>query len=152
MRDIRMKPTREFSRRMSQAASAPGVAPEPAPRRRLRRVGFVLLLVVALGISGAAYYYYSRFSQPKLDPQRSAELEIAAVVERVGRLMILPEGETPTVATVTDPDKLRDQAFFAKAKTGDKVVIYTNAKKAILYDPIADKIIEVAPLNIGNQQ
>ncbi len=67
----------------------------------------------------------------------------------MGRLITLPEGEEPTVATITDIEKLKDQTFFQKAKNGDKVIIYTNAKKAILYDPIARKIIDVAPVNIG---
>ena len=40
-------------------------------------------------------------------------------------------------------------SFFSKAKVGDKVIIYTNARKAILYDPVAGKIVEVAPVNIG---
>jgi hypothetical protein len=38
------------------------------------------------------------------------------------------------------------------AKKGDKVLIYTNAKKAILYDPELNKIVNVAPLNIGDQK
>ena len=29
------------------------------------------------------------------------------------------------------------------------MIIYTNAKRAILYDPTANKIVEMAPLNIG---
>ena len=108
----------------------------------------VLILVIAFLIaSGSAIYFYIQFGGFKSNPRE----EIEKVVERVGRHIVLPEGETPTVATVTDPEKLKDQVFFQKAKAGDKVLIYTNAKKAILYDPELDKIIEFAPLNIGNQ-
>ena len=88
---------------------------------------------------------------PRKNPQAEAQAAAVLVVSRVGQLMVLPENETPTVATVTDPDKLKDQPFFANTKIGDKVLIYPNAKKAILYDPAQGKILEVAPLNIGNQ-
>jgi hypothetical protein len=50
-----------------------------------------------------------------------------------------------------NPENLKGQSFFADAKVGDKVLIYKNAKKAILYDPIADKIITIAPLIVGEQ-
>ena len=51
------------------------------------------------------------------------------------------------MATVSDPEKLKDQPFFAKAQKGDKVLIYSNSQKAILYSPTEDKIVEVAPIN-----
>lgn len=71
------------------------------------------------------------------------------IVQAVGKLVVLPE-EVPTIATVTDLEKLKDQAFFKNAKVGDKVLIYIKARKAILYDAQADKIIELAPLNMMN--
>lgn len=85
--------------------------------------------------------------QTQVDAQAQAQAENARLVERVGRLMTLPE-EEPTIATVTDPTKLPSEPFFLRAKTGDKVLIYTAAQKAILYDPVADKILEVAPLTM----
>ncbi len=84
------------------------------------------------------------------DPQGVAKQETRDLVAAVSKLIVLPDGEDPTVATVSEPNKLKSQAFFAKAQKGDKVLIYTNAKKAILYNPETNKIIEVAPINIGN--
>lgn len=98
----------------------------------------------------AALYLYRELSVLKQDPQRAAQEEAAMLTEKVGHHMVLPENEQPTIATVTDPEKLKDQPFFANAKIGSKVLIYTNAKKAILFDEENDKILEVAPLNIGN--
>lgn len=70
----------------------------------------------------------------------------------VGQLIQLPSDEVPTVATVVDADKVKSQAFFASAQNGDKVLVYSKASKAILYRPSTKKIIEVAPINIGNSQ
>jgi hypothetical protein len=117
------------------------------------RPKFILMILAALLIitSAAAIYFWRQFSQLKQNPQQAAQEEAQQVMALVARHMILPEGETPTIATVTDPEKLKGQPFFEHAKLNDKVLIYTNAKKAILYDPEADRIIDVAPLNIGNQ-
>ncbi len=107
------------------------------------------LAVLALAGLGAAAYFYNQVGELKANPQKIAQEETAALIARVGRLIILPTDEQPTVATVADPEKLKDQPFFAKAKVGDKVLIYTNSRKAILYNPESNIIVEVAPVNIG---
>lgn len=106
----------------------------------------LVLFVVAVVF---AVYSYTQLAELRGDPQRVAEKEVEELVNRVGKLIVLPEGEQPTVATVSDVESLREQPFFAQAKNGDKVLIYTNARKVILYDPVKNKIVEVAPLNIG---
>ncbi len=105
-------------------------------------------VLAAIVILGGGYFFFGMNS----DPQAKAKAEADQVIRQVSRHMVLPEGETPTVATVSDPSKLKDQRFFANAKKGDKVLIYSGAQKAILYDPVADRIIEVAPVNIGGAQ
>ena len=111
----------------------------------------VIALAVAGGAAGvAAMNYRSDLADLKADPQKVAAAETQALLERVGKIIELPADEQPTVATVADPDKLKDQPFFARAQQGDKVLIYTNARKAILFNPNTNKIVEVAPLNIGD--
>lgn len=108
-----------------------------------------ILVALLVAASGSSYYFYREYSGLKKEPDKAAVEEVNKLVAIVGKLIVLPAGETPTVATVADPEKLQDQDFFAKAKTGDKVLIYANAKKAILYNPETNKIVEVAPINIG---
>lgn len=104
----------------------------------------VALLVLIVGV----YFFlqYQRDQQLLKNPNLAAQVEAQTLVAKVGRLMDLPEGEQPTIATVSDVTKLQDQSFFKKAKNGDKVLIYTKAQKAILYDPKEDKIVEVTVL------
>lgn len=84
------------------------------------------------------------------NPQAAAQAESQSLVAKIGQLIDLPSGETPTVATVVDVNKLQSQPFFAKAQNGDKVLLYAQAKQAILYRPSTNKIIQVAPINIGS--
>lgn len=118
----------------------------------IRKLFFIALFVLLVAFAGVAVYFYRQFAELKANPQKTVQEEITKIIKKVGKLMVLPEGETPTIATVTDPERLADQPFFAKAKVGDKVLIYTNAKKVILYDPVGNIIVEVAPLNIGQVQ
>lgn len=110
------------------------------------------LSVLFMGTAAFAVSYYKEASELRENPQKVAQEEIDQVVAQVSKHMILPENETPTAATVADPEVLKkDQPFFKNAKTGDKVLIYANALKAILYSPELDKIVEVAPLSIGGR-
>lgn len=106
-----------------------------------------MLFLVVLAIIGG-YFYKNKISYQ--DPKLEAQAQARELAERVGKLILLPQDEVPTIATVSDPEVLKNQAFFADAKKGDKVLIYPNAKKAILYDPEANLIINVAPVNLGN--
>lgn len=112
----------------------------------------IILFVLFVGSAAVAAYFYNQLNALRANPQASAQKEAEQLVASVSRLIVLPEGEVPTIATVQDPELLKEQPFFANAKKGDKVLIYTNAKKAILYDPVSNKIVEVAPVNIGNPE
>lgn len=107
-----------------------------------------LLVFLAVVTSASAVYFYQRAAALKANPDLAAQKEAADVVSRLGKLILLPAGEIPTVASVNDPAKLKDQPFFANAKVGDKVLLYQSARKAYLYDPSADKIINVDSITL----
>lgn len=120
--------------------------PQTKKRRGIvRRYSSALLVVLVLALAVTSIYFYKKSTT---NPNAATQAEVQSLVQKVGRLVVLPTDETPTVATVSDPAALKDQPFFADAKKGDKVLIYSNAKKAILYDPVLDKVITIAPLNI----
>jgi hypothetical protein len=109
----------------------------------------VVVPIVAIVAILAAGYFYNQVRMLKEDPQALAKKDNEVLVSKVGRLFALPEGEVPTVATVSDIEALKDQPFFTGAQVGDKVLIYTTSKQAILYSVSMNKVLKVAPLNIG---
>ncbi|MBY0539791.1 hypothetical protein K2P56_05205 [Patescibacteria group bacterium] len=109
------------------------------------------LLLVAVVLFGGAGVFLSQQGN-SLAQNTDVGSQSASVVTAVSKLIALPEGETPTVAEVTDTDALKDQAFFAKAKVGDQVLIYAQAGRAYLFDPKANKILEVAPVTFGETE
>ena len=110
---------------------------------------FFIFLLVLISL-GAAGYFYKQYEDIKNNPNKVSNDEVKSITSAVGKFMDLPTDETPTLATVTDKDKLKDQDFFKKSENGDKILIYANAKKAILYRPSNGKVIEFAPLLIGD--
>lgn len=113
---------------------------------RLNKLGIALIvfLVLFFGVIIGFYIKENRL-QDKQNPFPISEVDI---VDSVGKLIVLPKDEIPTIATVSDLKILESQPFFSRASIGDKVLIYTNAQKAIIYSPSRNVIIEVAPLNI----
>lgn len=124
--------------------------PDKTPNPKRKNYVPVSLLVLSLVFLGGFYFLRQWETGKVMEVKKDVEVKDDArvLIEEVSKLISLPQDEEPTIATVSDPKLLKDQAFFANAKTGDKVLIYTKAKKAILYDPVNKKIIEVAPLNI----
>lgn len=117
-------------------------------RNMKRFLPLIVVIVFVVSIVGNVLLFRS-VSALKADPEKQAREEMLELVEVVGKLIVLPADEEPTIATVAEPEKLKEQAFFANASVGDKVLLYTTAKKAILFNPTTGKIVEVAPINIG---
>jgi hypothetical protein len=123
------------------------------PKKRTRfttRVNFVVTLtLVGAAALFAVLYFHSRaeLGRMRQNSPANAANEVNALVKKISMHMALPS-EKPTIATVENTKKLTNQTFFKNARNGDKVLMYTQNKKAILYRPSEDKIIEVAYLNV----
>ncbi len=114
-------------------------------------ISFATLTIVLAAAAGYFFVQWQKEKARSVNPTELAKKEAKELVAKVGKYMDLPVGEDPTVARVSDANKLASQPFFTKAKNGDQVLIYQQAKLAILYDPKANRILNVAPVNIGTQ-
>jgi hypothetical protein len=137
---------------MAKKTETKKITEDISPVSRQSRVSFaifmlVFLLCLAVGVAGYFYYQYKHIASPVNDTE-----EITALTQEIGALMELPGDEVPTLATVTDREKLADQPFFQKAQNGDKVLIYTKSGRAILYRPSIGKIVDVTSVNVANNQ
>lgn len=132
----------------------------------------IMLFVVIAGLLGATGYLGYRYRQLhtqkadllkqlgsstqelktyRTDPGQASKAEVTRIVGEVGKLYDLPKGEEPSVATVNDKAKLKDQPFFAKAENSDVTLIYSKAKLAILYRPSSKQIINVSSVTIQDK-
>ncbi len=106
-------------------------------------------VIVVLALASVGYFLFFKDNGIEDLANLDETEELESIVERVERLAIVPKGEDPTLATVSDPLKLSDQDFFKEAEVGDKVLIYGAAKKVVLYRPQEDKIVNIASIVIN---
>ncbi|HSX30131.1 MAG TPA: hypothetical protein VLE73_06240 [Candidatus Saccharimonadales bacterium] len=136
-----------MARRNSISEEYTGSQEEAARRHRTRLRGGSLVLaglclVLAVGCSWFGWQLRAQANQATANRPET-------IVGQVAKLIDLPKGETPTIATVQDKAKLKDQAFFANAQNGDKLLIYAQAKKAIIYRATDHRVINVGPIAIS---
>jgi uncharacterized protein HemX len=77
--------------------------------------------------------------------------ESAELKAKVSKLMELPN-EDAIVATVENADKLKSQTFFENVENGDKVLIFTESKKSVLYRPSTNLVINFGPIVLTNTE
>jgi hypothetical protein len=122
---------------------------------KLKRVLTSLAIVLVVALAAApAYYFYQKYQRAQAlikDPEMALREEKADLLKTVSKIIELPSSEEPTIATVSDVEKIKDQPFFSKSKNGDKVIIYAKEKKAYLYRPSEKRLVDVAPINLGTQ-
>ncbi len=111
----------------------------------------IVILIFVVTIIPSCFFYYKYKTAISFFKNQPIKKETKQLINRVDKLMELPQDELPTVATVTDKNKLKNQPIFARAENGDKLLIYPKAKKAILYRPSTNKIIEVVPISTGTK-
>jgi len=116
--------------------------------KKLVILSFAVLIFIALGGAGVGLYYYNQYTQ-SVKRASDPKIEAKELLVKLGKLIDLP-AEEPTVATVTNADQIISQPFFAKAKNGYRVILYTNGRLAILYDDKANKIINVGTINVSD--
>lgn len=117
------------------------------------------VLFVALAIGGSFllwqnYQLRARASdvEANSEQQELNEEEVQVLLNKVAEHIVLPAEEEPTIATIVDAEKLsQEQAFYSDVIDGDKVLIYMNAQKAIIYRESEDKLVNVGPIYTNQQ-
>lgn len=112
-------------------------------KNKIINIALIYIVIIALFFGGYFYYKIHKFQNTT---KGIKEQEITNVISEVSQLYLFPGGESPTIATVSDTQALKDQSFFNYSAVGDKVLIFTNAGKAVLYRPSINKIIEISSI------
>lgn len=105
------------------------------PKKKSKLVIVLVTVIVILLVVGG-FFTYKYINTVNNDPTHQAQ----ALVDSMSRYIDLPK-EQPTVATIVDRTKLSSQALRDQAQNGDKLLIYSKAKRIILYRPSISKVV-----------
>ena len=115
-----------------------------------KKILFIVGICIFIGAIGAAGYFYYQYSVLKSNPATVAEEKSEKIIDKVGKLYALPD-EKPTIAEISDREKLKGQAFFDKSENGDALLIFPNAKLAIIYRDKTNQLINVGPISLSEE-
>lgn len=106
-----------------------------------------LLIIIVIVLLGFAIF--KKFNPSvKIPEGQLSEKEIKVLVNKVSKLINVPE-ETPVIATIIEADQLiAEQKFYVGSKDGDYLMVFPKAQKAIIYREKENKLINVGPIII----
>ncbi len=126
-------------------------------RRFIPKISTIIIVLLLLALAGGGYYFYNKYSETKQEVEKLStvqgqqELNKTQINQLLGEMrsiIVLPSGEDPVVATITDVTKLNKNEFYKDAKNGDRVVVFANAEKAYIYRPDTKTIVNVGAFKI----
>lgn len=112
---------------------------------------------IAIGavIVVAATLIYFRTKGPEVPPGppvpagELSSAEIAPMLAKLRETTPVPD-ETPKALPIQDAERARaEQPFLERAESGDVLLLFFEAKLALLYRPSTNEIIASGPLNDG---
>jgi len=147
--------TKENSEKIIASEKQMGLIKKIFAKNKRAIIILTIFLVIMLISALPAWYFYDKYkgvltviqSQNSQKTEETEQEKLKKIVGAVSEFMDLPENEEPALASITDIEKISNQPFFARAQNGDKILIYTSAKKAILYRPETNRVIEVSNIS-----
>lgn len=121
-------------------------------QRISKKIVFVVLAGLLIIVGGSAFYLVNKNNRLTATNVPLTAEQSQKLIEQVGKLIELPTGEEPILATVSDVSLLPKEPFYERAQNGDRVLIFKSSKMAILYRPSTNKIIKVGTVSISEPE
>lgn len=130
-------PAPRLTAKKQQVVSVP---PSKVASRRHRRLAWAFVWIIILAACGIGGYFYKNHRTVE-----AAQSPDQALIQAVAKRALLPTDETPSISTVVDASQV-NQPFLEGAKNGDKVLLFFQAGKAIVYRPSTGQIVNMGSL------
>lgn len=115
------------------------------PKRKKEKSNKKLIALIASIIVVVGLVAVIVFQQITINSKTTEEEEARNIQNQLSKLMILPKEEA-LVSEIKNVNEIKDQAFFSKAENGDKVLIFVQDAKIVIYRDCDNKIVNVGPI------
>jgi hypothetical protein len=110
------------------------------PRKRQKAI--ILLSVLLALMVGASILLLMKYRQATSSNPVTQQQQLT---DQLSKLIEMPP-DAPVISTVLDSSKLTNKALAARARNGDKLFIFSDSKRLVLYRPSDNKVVDM--LNI----
>lgn len=121
------------------------------PRGKSPILMFVIAQLLLIAIVGGGYLGYQKFlvknETEKTNESKSPDDEKKSILDTLAKFIELPSDE-PVIMTISDIEKLKDNPFFTNAKNEDKVIVFKDSKRAMLFRPSTNKLVEMQTVSL----
>ncbi|MEK7115786.1 MAG: LytR C-terminal domain-containing protein [Patescibacteria group bacterium] len=113
------------------------------PVSSLLAIGLLVVILLTAVILGIMNRVRPPQPVPKISRATTDSSDVEAVVAKVATHILVQQGEAPNVATVQDPELLKQQSpvFYKDVQVGDRLLVWSD--KAVLYSPSRDILLAV---------
>jgi hypothetical protein len=107
---------------------------------------WIVLVIIVILVAVSLY----QIKQASLTPEERQLKANIAMIEKVATLIMIPD-EEPIIATIAESEKFaQEQAFYQGTIDGDKLIIFAKSRRAIIYSPSRNIIVNSGPFVINN--
>jgi uncharacterized protein HemX len=126
-------------------------------KKRTAKLPLIITLVILIALGAGFAWALKDRNRLKNDVNKQTDQsqviapdESKQLNTEVSQLVVLPTDEIPSIATVADATKLKQQSSgFENAQNGDKLLIYAKAKQIIVYRPSVKKVVSIVQIALG---
>ncbi len=139
--------TRTFMKAQTEPKKPKKPRKKPSLKLKLPKASLAWWLVLILiAVSIFLFFQYQEAKHTLQTPSAAANTrQVNDVVAKVRKLAVVPTNETPTVATVKNAEKIKQLPYFANAHDGDKVLVFSKQKQAVIYRPSTNQVVAIFP-------
>lgn len=134
-------------------STTPASAPSSNARKMVKIILFLVILAFLGSMAWLVWQYTTvnkQLKELRESPAIQQEKVVQETLDKLKNHVVLPENQTPVVATVEDAAALqKDNTFYNEAQNGDTVVVFQS--KAYLYRPSTDRIVNIGPVLVPTE-